>query len=746
MRKVLLGAALVVACDRGAHGAPKKDALAHIAPAPSDSAPLVPVGKSPAPGYAALVRAERWADARVALEAVPEAERSKPEWRFVHARVAHELGDSDAALRDLVDLEKSLPALASEIALARAKAQLNAGPFVDAAQFFDQRADTDSLLCAASAYLQANLLPKARNAVERAFLHIGKSKRVRDAEVRARALRIQIAEASGDHATALTDERWLATSAPLRAEAENAARAIEQAGGVNRLNIPEREARATVFAEAGRVPETEAELSALANAPGATIPAGRATYLRAFSIYASRGDYNKAAELFERAGREDPVNAAKALFFSARALSRAQADDRAVTGYERVMQKFPKTPWAEQAQYLSARIRFMAGNYEKARSQYDVYLAAFGKAARFGADATYERALCALESNQPRAAAITFERLAERATDHRSKTRLRYLTALGLALDNQKDKAVAAFTAVAKDEPLTFFGLAARARLAIVGAEVPPLIADAHSPAKPLLALALPENAAILTRVGLVREAERALGRQESRVSREFAPRGSEALCESYGAIGVGQRRYRLGQDVVRGEALDAAPSGGNAWAWRCVFPTPYLDLVQAAAAQEKISPALVYAVMRQESAFDPGATSPANAYGLLQLIPPTAHRLADKLHESFVDSQLMTPDANIRYGADYLAQLSAYFSGNLALTAAAYNAGPDAVFRWLSAPEKIGMDVFVARIPFEQTRSYVEIVLGNLARYQYLDGGAAAVAALNLDLPKDAKRPDDVF
>jgi len=746
LRGVLLCAALVVACDRGAHGAPKQSALAHTTPAPSDSAPLVPVNKVPAASYAALVRAERWADARVALEALPEAERAKPEWRFVHARVASELGDSDAAVRDLTGLESSLPALANEIALARAKAQLNAGPFAEAAQFFDQRADTDSLLCAASAYLQANLPAKARSSVERALVHIGKSKRVRDSEIRARALRVQIAEASNDKATALADERWLATSAPLRGEAESAARALEQAGGVNRLTKSEREARAAVFAEAGRVPETEAELNALGNAPGAAIPTGRSTYLRAFALYASRDDFNKASELFERAAREDPVNAAKALFFSARALSRAQADDRAVSAYERVMRQFPKSTWAEQAQYLSARIRFMAGNYEKARSLYDIYLAAFGKNARFGADATYERALCALETDEPKAAAISFERLAERAGDHRSKTRLRYLTALGLALDNQKDKAIAAFSAVARDAPLSFFGLAARARLSIIAAELPPLIGEAHSGAKPPLALALPENTAILARVGLVRDAERALIRQESRVSREFAPRGSEALCESYGTIGVAQRRYRLGQDVVRGEALDAAPSGGNAWAWRCVFPTPYLDLVQAAAAQEKISPALVYAVMRQESAFDPAAVSPANAFGLLQLIAPTARRLADKLHEPFSDSQLLTPDGSIRYGADYLAQLSGYFSGNLPLIAAAYNAGPDAVFRWLSAPEKIGMDAFVARIPFEQTRSYVEIVLGNLARYQFLDGGASAVAALNLDLPKDAKRPDDLF
>ncbi|HEY4106596.1 MAG TPA: hypothetical protein VGM44_22000, partial [Polyangiaceae bacterium] len=439
--------------------------------------PLVPATPVPTSGYAALVRAERWTDARVALEALSASEQAKPEWRFVHARVVSELGDAEIAVRDLDALERTLPALASEIALARARAELRAGPFADAAQFFDQRADTESLLCAASAYLSANSLVKARSAVERALARIGKSKHVRDSEVRARALRAQIAEASNDKVTARLDYRWLALSAPLRAEADSAAEALERAGGVNRLSKSERADRASAFAEAGRIAGTESELSALESAPGAPLPVGRMTYLRAFSIYAARADYEKAAALFERAAREDPVTAVKSLFFAARSLSRAQADERAIAGYERVARQFPKTAWAEQAQYLSARLRFIAGDFDKARSLYDVYLAQFGKAARFGSDATYERALCALETDQPAAAAVGFERLAARGNDRRTKARLHYLAALSLGLANQKAKAVAAFSEVARDEPLSFFGLAARARLSLVGAELPPLIA-----------------------------------------------------------------------------------------------------------------------------------------------------------------------------------------------------------------------------------------------------------------------------
>src|SRR6185369_5400381 len=278
-----------------------------------------------------------------------------------------------------------------------------------------------------------------------------------------------------------------------------------------------------------------------------------------FALYASRAIYTKAAELFERAAREDPENAPRALFFAARALSRGQLDERAIAGYERVARQFPKTDWAEQAQYLTARLRFIAGEYVKARGLYDKYLSVFGKRARFGNDADYERGLCALETDQPLTAAPGFARLAARSKDRRSRARLRYLEALSYALGNQKEKAIQVFS-----------GLAARGRLGIVGAPQPALIAEGQANAgvgSAPLAITLPGDVAVLGRVGLARDAERLLSQQESNFSRQYAPRASQALCEAYGMLGVGQRRYRVAQDVVRGEALDIAPTAANTWA-----------------------------------------------------------------------------------------------------------------------------------------------------------------------------------
>jgi len=159
---------------------------------PASAAPPASASPSDA-GYAALVRAERWADARKALEALPEAERTKPELRFVRARVALELDDAAAALTLLEGLHTAVPQLAPQIAETRARAQLRVGPFADAARYFEQRGDTESLLSAASAYQQDLALPKARMALDRVLARLGKSKRTRSAEVRARALRATLA-------------------------------------------------------------------------------------------------------------------------------------------------------------------------------------------------------------------------------------------------------------------------------------------------------------------------------------------------------------------------------------------------------------------------------------------------------------------------------------------------------------------------------------------------------------------------
>lgn len=128
-------------------------------------------------------------------------------------------------------------------------------------------------------------------------------------------------------------------------------------------------------------------------------------------------------------------------------------------------------------------------------------------------------------------------------------------------------------------------------------------------------------------------------------------------------------------------------------------------------------------AIARQESAWRSSAKSPANAYGLMQLLPTTAKATAQKYHLPFNGTQtLLEPKQNIMLGSHFLETLHEMFGDNRILIAASYNAGKSRVDRWLShANGKMDMATFIATIPYLETRRYVQNVLLYDYYYQML-------------------------
>jgi soluble lytic murein transglycosylase len=127
---------------------------------------------------------------------------------------------------------------------------------------------------------------------------------------------------------------------------------------------------------------------------------------------------------------------------------------------------------------------------------------------------------------------------------------------------------------------------------------------------------------------------------------------------------------------------------------------------------------------MREESALDPRALSPAGAVGLTQLMLPTAQEVARSLKLGKVSKAKLTePSLNIRLGSRYLGTLVRRFEGSVALALAAYNAGGGAVNRWLETRRDLEIDEFVEEIPVEETRGYVKRVLRSYAAYRLLYG-----------------------
>lgn len=152
------------------------------------------------------------------------------------------------------------------------------------------------------------------------------------------------------------------------------------------------------------------------------------------------------------------------------------------------------------------------------------------------------------------------------------------------------------------------------------------------------------------------------------------------------------------------------------------IFPQVHLDEVKKMSDLTQTPVSLIYSIMKQESAFNPQTRSRANAKGLMQVIPPTAKLIAKKFKVPLKNSDdLYDPQINIQIGSYELTEQIKKQKNQYSFVAAAYNAGPAALNRWLKTRWKPHFDVvdFIEEIPFEETRLYVKIVARNFLFYE---------------------------
>ncbi len=733
--------------DSQAKAAPSMSRVTAAPSAEQAKAKAKPEPELPPPPWADALREDRFREAERAFTALPPEAQQSAELRFAWASSRLELGQATSALPLLTGLDQSLPVLASQLSDLRSRLTLAAGPPAAAAPLLEQRGDPLSLASASRAWLEAGDAERAFKVAERGLAGLGKGRGVKEREVALRLSRALAAEKLDRQGIMAADLRFVAVEAPLSEEAKIAAVKLGELGAKSPLGPADRLSRARALAAAGRVAELEAELSFIEQQGARLTRPGVFSSLRGTAIFNARGDYVAAAALFEKASQLGTEDAAKELYYVARSRSRAQDDRGAEQGYRLVMQRFGTTPWAEQAELSIARIHLAAGSFDKAAVVYGNYLTKRGAKARFTDDASYERAVALLAGGRASEAEVLLGRLAARTKDARYEAQLRELVAVAVLLGGKREQALALFREVVAKFPLTFPALMAAARLRALGAELPAWLEPPSSGATPgTLELKLPADVATLHRIGLDRAASAALVPQERRLQRSHAPRSGEALCELYGQLEVAERRYVIGQDAATRAGLDRAPGPRSRWMWDCVYPRPYASLVTSVERERLLPRGLLWSVMRQESGFRPTARSPVGAVGLLQLMPTTAEKIAAELGEPVEVVALTRAYTNVRLGGAYLRKLLDGFEGSVPLALAAYNAGPQAVSRWLASAETLPLDLWVARIPYEETRNYVARVLSNSARYAYLDGGEGAVQIPALELPRGLKLPENSY
>ncbi len=138
----------------------------------------------------------------------------------------------------------------------------------------------------------------------------------------------------------------------------------------------------------------------------------------------------------------------------------------------------------------------------------------------------------------------------------------------------------------------------------------------------------------------------------------------------------------------------------------RMLYPAPFSDCVLGEAKKYKISPSVIYSMIKAESNFNHNAESPAGALGLMQLMPATAAGIAGELKISRYE--LKDPCTSIKFGTHYLAWLGLYYNNRIEYMVAGYNAGAGNVNNWIKSGKYPDMDLFSEFTPFNETRDYI--------------------------------------
>ena len=747
---------LGLACSAGVGGWGERSADASVSHGFSEPSPGLTHAERPrAQDWRGLAASERWPDAAAAIDALPDSERKEPGTRLARARAAMQLADFTTARDQLHELEKALPELAPFIQRLRAESQREVGPFDEAARYYQQQTSVDAWLKSARAWQRAGQTDDASRQLTRAFKKIRRSKRLK---AEARMLRAELREAGGETSRAAADYRWLATEAPEYGIKVDAASKLAKLSPKQALTKKERQTRARFWADRGSVARAEAELKELAKAKGKKVFQYEVDFIRGWALYSARR-YAEAAEKLDTLSKKATPHRERAKFYTARALSRIHQDDEAAKRYASLAKQHPKSSYASRALYLAARLRYIGGDWEAAIRGYEAYLKDYPRSGNAGG-ARYEVAVSYLAIGQYGKAARAFEKL--KARDSKRRTWLSQLEGVARLGAGEKTRAKELFRDAIKSAPLSFAALASSSRLRAMGEDVdiPALLgspatdgadgadatdgavarsdaahgAVARSDATP--AIRLPADVERLASFGLFSDAEARLHDQASSIRAAHGADGGRALCDAFGALNRGRERYRVGIGEVRSATLGITASADTRWAWECTHPRPFPAVVAEAVTRWKLTEPLIYGLMRQESGYRARVVSPAGAVGLMQIMPGTGRKIADELSLSFDVSHLQHPPRNVDFGAYYLRKLLDMFGSNVPVALAAYNAGPAVVGRWLESGKELPLDVWVARIPYRETRNYVAKVVRNQARYAYLAGGLEAIPELPMQLP----------
>jgi soluble lytic murein transglycosylase len=417
--------------------------------------------------------------------------------------------------------------------------------------------------------------------------------------------------------------------------------------------------------------------------------------------------YGDAATQFA-AVRNPPALAAGAQYQRARALVAMGNATGGRAALRALTTAYPADTSAANAYLLLADLATDENRDADARSTLLAMLKKF-PAGRQASSARFRVGLISYIQGDRKAAAAEFDSLVARDSSSTDALAAGYWAGRSYAALGNSANARARWRWVTAKEPLSYYAVASAKRLDSVLVKV-----DRSTPTN----ASLPDVDAASNRISSLRDVgmDVEAGFESDRLFRDALQDSTRLFATSRALAGGDQ----AGRSIALGKrAIDTF--GPSTAAYRLYFPVLERETLIASAKANHLDPVMVAALIRQESNFNPKATSPVGARGLMQLMPSVGASIAaGKGIRPWNDSLLYDPRINIRLGTSHLTGLVQKYP-EIVKVLAAYNAGESRVTRWSTKAGAADPEVFAERIPFVETRDYVRIVIRNRAYYEAL-------------------------
>jgi soluble lytic murein transglycosylase len=444
----------------------------------------------------------------------------------------------------------------------------------------------------------------------------------------------------------------------------------------------------------------------------------RLRYLtRLAALYLAIRNRNEAIPILEQITREfpDSAEAPKALYQIGQILWNRHDNMQALEQFKIVVEKYPTSAYVDRARYASADIHEYFGRREEAIQLYSNVQKQLPKS-QVRDDAAWRLAWLYYRAGEFQSALATFRELVAHTKDGPFATAALYWQARTAERLGESETAKQLHRQIVNAGEESYYQALALRGLERLGSPVEDTkatklsaVIESDPPLGPEVTFHL-SRARELTALSLHQLAVAEL----DEINRRSKPNGRvrPLLMREY------FHSQAYGRSLILANQLPISQAERDLYR----YPLAYWELIQKKAQECGLDPYLVLALIRQESLFDTRARSPATALGLMQLIPPTASRVARQLGLPAPSQEtLFQPEINVALGTQYLKDLMQRYSNNWFKAVAAYNAGEAAVDRWEREIATDDTEEFVERIPYIETRGYVKLVLRNHRIYKRL-------------------------